>query len=269
MRTRNNILLLTFIYIISKTLNKLMAKTYNFGNQQNYEIDLLYEHLLGQHLYFVTNESKMDPLYIMALYPSLDLDIKFKFYSSNLTLDNDAHLLFGIDLNVDIIDQMNPSIRTDIIVCQISSSEAECEDYYYNSTSEEYIKNKVGNNNVYLNSLIPLGFSEIDFNILKENVIKYNYYYYVNFKKEFPPIFDNVSMTNWINYVAGDMDAKVIGFWKYISSNSSYQLPDLFKLSDGYTQIEIPFKDGGGISNLSIYIKINLLYVLFILCILL
>ena len=83
------LLILCLISLYSIYKSKLIKPTYNFGNKQNYHIDLLYNHLLGNNLYFFVNTSgSLTSQFSITLYPSLSLIIKFKIYTSDTQLIN-------------------------------------------------------------------------------------------------------------------------------------------------------------------------------------
>ena len=218
----NFLILLT---IIKNILSGTIRTEYNFGNQQNPEIDKSYNHVLGRNVYFVT-ESPEKSMYITAIYPSLTLEVKLKIYTDNSQIinafNNGQKIYFGFDLLIENIDILSPQggdpsdFNTDIMICTFSKTDVECHDYVYKKSNNEYLINDGGS--ILLNNLIPLGFKNIDLNFIQENVIGYKSYFSVKFEKEYPPLFDNITMFNWINYVASDTGEGVIGFYGIVGA---------------------------------------------------
>ena len=66
------LLYFVFTYLIFGH-SKLVEPFYNYGNQQNYEIDLLYNHILGQNLYFINKNDDEKTQLSATRYPSLCL----------------------------------------------------------------------------------------------------------------------------------------------------------------------------------------------------
>ena len=212
----NTIILL--LLLIKSILSKGRIRTsYNFGNKQTPEIDKSYNHVLGRNVYFVTEEPEKS-MYITAIYPSLTLEVKLKIYTDSTALidafNNGKKIYFGFDLlidNTDISVENYNNYHTDIMVCVFDKTDVDCHDYVDNFEKEEYELNDGGV--ILNNNLIPLGFSNIDLNFIQENVVDYKNYFSVKFEKEYPPLFDNITMFNWINYVASDTGDGVIGFY--------------------------------------------------------
>ena len=215
----NTIILL--LLLIKSILSKGRIRTsYNFGNKQTPEIDKSYNHVLGRNVYFVTEEPEKS-MYITAIYPSLTLEVKLKIYTDSTDLieafNNGKKIYFGFDLlidNTDISVENYNNYHTDIMVCVFDKTDVDCHDYVDNIEKEEYELNDGGV--ILNNNLIPLGFSNIDLNVIQENVVDYKNYFSVKFEKEYPPLFDNITMFNWINYVASDTGDGVIGFYGVI-----------------------------------------------------
>ena len=215
----NTIILL--LLLIKSILSKGRIRTsYNFGNKQTPEIDKSYNHVLGRNVYFVTEEPEKS-MYITAIYPSLTLEVKLKIYTDSTELieafNNGKKIYFGFDLlidNTDISVENYNNYHTDIMVCVFDKTDVDCHDYVDNIEKEEYELNDGGV--ILNNNLIPLGFSNIDLNVIQENVVDYKNYFSVKFEKEYPPLFDNITMFNWINYVASDTGDGVIGFYGVI-----------------------------------------------------
>lgn len=216
---------LIFLAIIKNILLETTIRTeYNFGRQQNPEIDKSFNHVLGRNVYFITEQPEKS-MYITAIYPSLTLQVKLKIYTDNSdiinTFNSGGKIYFGFDLLIENIDKGIPSFNTnnyntDIMICIFSKTEVECHDYVYEKSTQTYTINDGGT--ILSNNLIPLGFSNIDLNFIQENVIGYKSYFSVKFEKEYPPLFDNITMFNWINYVASDTGEGVIGFYGKLDS---------------------------------------------------
>jgi len=114
------------------------------------------------------------------------------------------------------------------------------------------------------NNLIPLGFTNIDLNYIQENVIGYQNYFSVKFEKEYPPLFDNITMFNWINYVASDTGDGIFGFYGVVDDVADIENIQFNEIL--YIQRH-DFVDGFGLDtekNLSIN-KIYLLIFIFLL----
>lgn len=211
----NYIILLT---IIKEILTKGNIRTeYNFGNKQNPEIDKFFNHVLGRNVYFLTEEPEKS-MYITAIYPSLTLEVKLKMYTDNSEIINAFNtgkkIYFGFDLlieNTDILVENYNNYHTDIMVCIFDKNDVDCHDYVDNIAREAYELNDEGV--ILNNNLIPLGFTNIDLNFIQENVVDYKNYFSVKFEKEYPPLFDNITMFNWINYVASDTGDGIIAFY--------------------------------------------------------
>ena len=267
-----NIIIL--LIIIQKIISKGTIRTsYNFGNHQNPEIDKSYNHLLGRNVYFVTEEPEKS-MYITAIYPSLTLEVKLKIYTDSSDLINAFNsgkkIYFGFDLlieNSDIGEPNYNNYHTDIMVCFFSKTDVDCHDYVDNIADEQYELNDGGVK--YKNNLIPLGFSNIELNLIQKNVVGYKNYFSVNFEKEYPPLFDNITMFNWINYVASDTGDGVIGFYGILENGESLNtIPHTKPL---YLEKQ-DFIDGNGLPEdsfiiIKINIKILLLFIFFLILI--
>ena len=135
-----------FVALISKILGTLIPPVYNFGNQQNYEIDLLYNHLLGRNIYFPDNPTDTKTQFIVTIYPSLSLELKFKFYTGNSditqALNSGKYVYFGLDLNITNTDKSLEKYNTDVIACEMTKSDAVCYDYVYDKTDSKYKRNQ-------------------------------------------------------------------------------------------------------------------------------
>ena len=215
-----NTIIILLLFIKSIVSKGRIRTSYNFGNKQNPEIDKSYNHVLGRNVYFVTEEPEKS-MYITAIYPSLTLEVKLKIYTDSTALieafNNGKKIYFGFDLlidNTDISVENYNNYHTDIMVCVFDKTDVDCHDYVDNFEKEEYELNDGGV--ILNNNLIPLGFSNIDLNVIQENVVDYKNYFSVKFEKEYPPLFDNITMFNWINYVASDTGDGVIGFYGVI-----------------------------------------------------
>ena len=259
------LLILCLISLYSIYKSKLIKPTYNFGNKQNYHIDLLYNHLLGNNLYFFVNTSgSLTSQFSITLYPSLSLIIKFKIYTSDIqlinALENGKIIYFGLDLNITNTDITLPDYKTDVIVCAFDKKDAYCSDYVYQISTGKYLFNDQGQ--VCKNNLIPLGFDNIQLNILTKNVMDFKNFYSVNFVKNYPDLFDNITMFNWINYVGNDMEQNVSGF--YGITDSIDNIKEL-KPSSTLFYKTIAYEDGSGISEeTSFYLSFNKIIILFL-----
>ena len=248
----NNLILLS---IIKNIITGTIRSEYNFGNQQNPEIDKSYNHVLGRNVYFVTEKPEKS-MYITAIYPSLTLEVKLKIYTDNSQIinafNNGEKIYFGFDLLVENFDRGDTNyenFKTDIMICILSKTDVGCHDYIYYKQQNEYKINDGGSH--LLNNLIPLGFSNVDLNFIQENVIGYKSYFSVKFEKEYPPLFDNITMFNWINYVASDTGDGVIGFYGIVGNSI-----DIIKNITGGPTNNIPlyyerhdFVDGCGLEE--------------------
>jgi len=262
------LLILSLISLYNIYKSKLIKPTYNFGNKQNYHIDLLYNHLLGNNLYFFVNTSgTLTSQFSITLYPSLSLIIKFKIYTSDNQLINalsDGKIIyFGLDLNITNTDITLPDYKTDVIVCAFDKKDAYCSDYVYQKSTGKYLYNN--NGIVCKNNLIPLGFDNIQLNILTKNVMEFENYYSVDFIKSYPDFFDNITMFNWINYVGNDMEQNVSGFYGITDSLENIKS---FSSRDTLYYKTIAYEDGSGISDENVfYLSFNKFIILFIIII--
>ena len=250
-------------YILLFILLKLIISSgtirteYNFGNKQNPEIDKSFNHVLGKNVYFVTEQPEKT-MYITAIYPSLTLEVKLKMYTDSQQLINAFNsgekIYFGFDLlieNADIKETLTfNNYHTDVMICIFSKTDVECHDYVYEISSNKY---KINDNGIiYRNNLIPLGFSNINLNYILENVIEYKSYFSVKFEKEYPPLFDNITMFNWINFVASDIGQGVIGFYGIVPNGDD--LSELEYSTPLYIK-QLEFDDGNGLDDFSIYLN--------------
>ena len=256
-----------FLLFIKKIITKGNIRTsYNFGDKQNPEIDKSFNHVLGRNVYFVTEEPERS-MYITAIYPSLTLEVKLKIYTDLNELieafNNGKKIYFGFDLlieNTDISVENYNNYHTDIMVCIFDKTDVDCHDYVDNIENEAYELNDGGV--ILNNNLIPLGFSNIDLNFIQENVIDYKTYFSVKFEKEYPPLFDNITMFNWINYVASDTGDGIIGFYGIVEdgmdmSTIPHDKPLYLERQD--------FIDGNGLPEKSFYLNRNIIIYLFFL----
>ena len=252
-----NTIIILLLFIKSIVSKGRIRTSYNFGNKQTPEIDKSYNHVLGRNVYFVTEEPEKS-MYITAIYPSLTLEVKLKIYTDSTALieafNNGKKIYFGFDLlidNTDISVENYNNYHTDIMVCVFDKTDVDCHDYVDNIEKEEYELNDGGV--ILNNNLIPLGFSNIDLNFIQENVVDYKNYFSVTFEKEYPPLFDNITMFNWINYVASDTGDGVIGFYGVVEDGMDLKtIPHDKPL---YLQKQ-DFIDGNGLpDNNSLFIK--------------
>lgn len=261
----NYIILFTILKII---ISGKLRTDYNFGNKQNPEIDKSFNHVLGKNVYFI-REVPEKTMYITAIYPSLTLEVKLKMYTDSPALinafNNGDQIFFGFDLlieNTDIAVADYNKYKTDTMVCIFSKSDVECHDYIFNNDLQQYIINDGGA--IFQNNLIPLGFSNIDLNFILENVMEYKSYFSVKFEKEYPPLFDNITMFNWINFVASDIGQGIIGFYGLVNDISN--MPNIDIRETLYWE-KLDFIDGNGLDeDYSFYYNKNSLIIkLFIL----
>jgi len=98
--------------------------------------------------------------------------------------------------------------------------------------------------------LIPLGFSSINKNILRQNIINYNGYFQVVFEKDYPQNFDNITMFKWMDFSAEVFKENVTAF--YGICNESL---DEFSLEDANYYDTVIFRDGAGLSNNSKFLN--------------
>ena len=260
--SKNCIIFFLFIKTIISKGN--IRTSYNFGDKQNPEIDKSFNHVLGRNVYFVTEEPEKS-MYITAIYPSLTLEVKLKIYTDSTELieafNNGKKIYFGFDLlieNTDISVENYNNYHTDIMVCIFDKTDVDCHDYVDNIENEAYELNDGGV--ILNNNLIPLGFSNIDLNFIQENVIDYKAYFSVKFEKEYPPLFDNITMFNWINYVASDTGDGIIGFYGIVEdgmdmSTIPHDKPLYLERQD--------FIDGNGLPEKSFYLNRNIIIYLF------
>lgn len=252
------------LYILLWTYAKKITTEYNFGEYQDPDIDKSYSHLLGRNIYFVS-EVPEKSFYITVLYPSLTLEVELKLYTDSAQIieafNEGKKIYFGMDLmveNIDIKVENYDNFRTDTIICFFDKTDVECHDYIYDKTSEEYIINDAAiklNNN-----LIPIGFSTANLNFILKNVIEYKAYFSIKLEKSYPPLFDNVTMFTWLNYVGSDTGEGIIGFYGIMEDGMDLNTiasnkPIYYERHDFY--------DGAGLPNYDLYLNINLIKYIF------
>jgi len=242
---------------------KIKSK-YNFGKKQNYKIDLLYKHLLGCNLYFITNETDTNKtIFSIKVYPSTSLNINFKMYTTDNNIikiiKSGKYIFFGLDLNISNSDITLPQYNTDTLICFFNFDDAECHDYVFDMSNGKYRQND--NEILTNNNLIPMGFTNIKLNILTENVIDFTNYYQITLEKKYNINFDNVTMFNWINTIASEMDYTVNGFYGFKENlNNIENITD----NDCYLFNNIYFKDGAGLQDNSKINNINKYFIIFL-----
>ena len=263
-----NINFFTFFYFISFYKNNFsnsasIVSQYNFGYYQNPEIDKLYNHLLGRNIYFIT-EGENKTMYTCIIYPSLTLEVKLKMYTSSKSIinayNNGEKIYFGFDLLIDNTDLSVKEYNTDIIVCIFDKNNVNCYDYVYNTNTGIYIRNEGGA--ISYNNLVPLGFDKIQLNVIQKNVIDYDIYFGIKFEKIYPELFDNMTMFNWINYVAADTGDGVFGFYGIVPKGVN----DMVSIDEKeciYIERRL-FDDGDGLPDISNFIVGNKLKIIFI-----
>ena len=264
--------LLLFILLIYQISCGKIRTEYNFGNQQDPEIDKSYSHLLGRNIYFVTEQPEKS-LYITAIYPSLTLEVELKLYTDSSQIieafNSGKKLYFGFDLMIDNIDiKVNNYnfYKTDIIICFFDKNDVECHDYIFDKSTNEYLLNDGGarlNNN-----LIPLGFSNSNLNFILKDVIEYKTYFSVKFEKSYPPLFDNVTMFSWMNYVGSDNGEGVTGFYGIMEDGMD--INTILNNKPLYIERH-DFYDGSGLPNSDLFLcmKYNVIHILFLFFVLL
>jgi hypothetical protein len=126
-----------------------ISPTYNFGGQQNPELDKIYNHLYGQNLYFYTTDNFLT----VNLFPSLSLEITFKFYTSDVniidSLNENKYLYFGFNFNLSNSDSTKDKYTTDAFCCAMNQDDATCYDYVFDTSNNTYVRNnneEVSNN---------------------------------------------------------------------------------------------------------------------------
>ena len=265
-----NYICILFIILINQTNEGTLRTEYNFGNYQDPEIDKSYNHLLGRNVYFVSEatENLEKSFYITVVYPSLTLEVELKLYTDSTEIieafNQGKKLYFGFDLMIDNIDikvENYDNYKTDIIICFFDKVDVECHDYIYDKENEVYLLNDQGirlNNN-----LIPLGFSNENLNFILNNVIEYKNYFSVKFEQPYPPLFDNITMFSWMNYVGSDTGEGVIGFYGIMDDDMDLNTISIHK-PIYYEQHD--FYDGAGLPNYEIYLNSDInIYILFFL----
>ena len=214
---RKFIFILSIILILNErniSFSKLVSPKYNFGNQQNPEIDKLYKHLQGRNIYFITDDPEKT-LFIIIIYPENNLKIGLKMYTDSELLINSLNsgkkLFFGVDLVVNNTDIFFPDFNTDIVICNFDLNDTNCNDYVFDLTDNYYKINK--NGDITNNNLIPINFELVELNLLKQNVMEYKNYYCVDFIKNYTKYFDSIYMINYFLFSAMKMNRSIIGFY--------------------------------------------------------
>ena len=262
-------ILTSLLYIDTKNIfcfSKLVKPRYNFGNQQNPEIDKLYTHLQGRNIYFITEEPEKT-LFKIIIYPENTLKIGLKMYTDSEVLINSLNsgkkLFFGVDLVMDNTDVSLIDYNTDIVICYFDLNDTNCNDYIYDLNDRNYKINK--NGIISNNNLIPINFQSVELNILKENVMEYSHYYCVDFVKNYTEYFDSIYMLNYFFYSAMLMNRSIIGFYGIVNSEEEL---NTISIDDIYFYKEVPFIDGEGLPNSFKFFKLNFLkYILMFLII--
>ena len=257
----SNYIYIFFILLIYQINCGKLRTEYNFGNYQDPEIDKSYNHLLGRNIYFLDEDTNSGEksFYITVIYPSLTLEVELKLYTDSAQIieafNEGKKIYFGMDLmveNIDIKVENYDNFRTDTIICFFDKTDVECHDYIYDKTSEEYIINDAAiklNNN-----LIPIGFSTANLNFILKNVIEYKAYFSIKLEKSYPPLFDNVTMFTWLNYVGSDTGEGIIGFYGIMEDGMDLNTiasnkPIYYERHDFY--------DGSGLPNFGEYLNLS------------
>lgn len=139
------IIIFTIISVISCSYDE-DQEIYNFVDKQNYEIDLNYDQIKGNNLYFHSDDDLS--LFLVTIYPYLNLMIDMKLYTNNTeiisAIDNYNSLMFGFDFNFTNLDVVFPYYRSDIFVCYFSKNMSQCSDYIFDITDNKYKNNEDG-----------------------------------------------------------------------------------------------------------------------------
>lgn len=232
--------------------SKRISPKYNFGGQQNPEIDKIYNHLYGQNLYFYT----MDSFLTVNLFPSLSLEITFKFYTSNLklidALNANKYLYFGFNFNLSNNDNTKEKYTTDAFCCAMSQDDVTCYDYVFDTSNSTYVRNK--NEELSNNSKIPYGFDNIELNYLNDNVMEYKQYYAITFQKKFNDDFDVSQLFGFINEEAARTGHYVSAFYGIAETEEQWQM--ILK-DDTLYHNTLQFGDGNGSKNKGCSIKLS------------
>ncbi len=187
-------------------------------------------------------------MYAIVIYPSITLGINLKMYTDSQTLidafDKGKKIFLGFDLIIENTDITLKNYNTDIILCIFDKKEANCYDYVNDTMNGLYIRNQDGV--ISNNNLIPIGFKNIELTVIRKNVMDYKNYFRVTFEKPYPELFDNITMFNWINYVASDTGEGIIGFYGVVDNED-----ELLQFSRNKTLYfeRRNFEDGAGLKN--------------------
>ena len=256
----NNIYIFFILLIYQINTGKLRTE-YNFGNYQDPEIDKSYNHLLGRNIYFLDEDTNSGEksFYITVIYPSLTLEVQLKLYTDSTQIidafNSGKKIYFGFDLMIDNLDikiTNYQNYKTDIIICFFDKNDVECHDYYYEKDNKVY---KINDEGTFLNNnLIPLGFSNENLNFIVENVKEYKNYFSVSFEKPYPPLFDNITMFSWLNYVGSDTGEGVIGFYGIMQDGMTI---NSISINDPMYYERHDFYDGSGLPNFGEYLNLS------------
>lgn len=147
MLNNNNFLLgfLLFFICLEQKLIYSLVKKYNFCDQQNYEIDLLYPHIPGTNMYFFSKDNSS--LLIINVNTATNLFISFKLYTSETDFIQKAQtsgIYMGLDFKINSTDTTKPNITSDALICFLKNEEVQCGDYAYLNNTNEYVLNSNG-----------------------------------------------------------------------------------------------------------------------------
>jgi hypothetical protein len=140
----NSIKILSLSLIV--IIGFIEGQDYNFVDKQNYEIDLFYNNIPGTNLYFFNDNNST--IFMVTVFPELQLNIDFKFYTNNSQLINvikdERSLFFGFDFNMTNYDIASSGLRSDIFICTFNTRNSTCSDYAYDIIKNSYVLNNDG-----------------------------------------------------------------------------------------------------------------------------
>lgn len=242
----SNIILLLFVSLVDIS-PKLMSPEYNNGNVQDPKLDKYYLDITGQNLYYFSRDIDNTMFYI-NLNPNETLEVNFKVYTDSETLsealDNGYKIYFGFDFNMENSNKSLKQYKTDIMICVVDKTDANCYDYVYDIENNNYLRND--NGKISQNQVIPLGFENVTLNILNKNIIRHKNYYGIKFNKKFNKPYKNETLYVWVNYMPNEIQHEVIGFYGIIWEDDGLkEFPQQFPI---YYD-KILFENGSGLKR--------------------
>lgn len=239
-----------------------ISTTYNFGGQQNPELDKIYNHLYGQNLYFYTTDNFLT----VNLFPSLSLEITFKFYTSDVniidSLNENKYLYFGFNFNLSNSDSTKDKYTTDAFCCAMNQDDATCYDYVFDTSNSTYVRNN--NEELSNNFKIPYGFDNVELNYISDNVIEYKQYYAITFQKKFN---DDFNVSQLFGFINEEADGHYVSaFYGIVDSEEEWQ--SILK-DDTIYHNTLQFGDGNGSQNEGCLIKLKYSLMFFLISLLL